>query len=210
MKMKPCNNGHYYDQDSHNTCPYCSNSNSILNDIKDSGETKQILNTKAEELKTEIYGYKKGNSSNNEGKTQMLFNRKALNAQDKSVEDEKPILIAGWIVITSKIDRGKSFVITYGMNSIGRNSEENHINIGDKHSSVSRKKHSSILYDFENNQFFIQHHDGKFLTYLNKKLVGGLTELNAYDKIKIGKTEFVFVPLCGDRFQWEDEEDDVS
>lgn len=204
MRMKPCNNGHYYDQDKNSSCPYCSDSDSGLSDIEDSSGTEHVPNTEAKE-NTAIYNRRGGQGNSNDGATQMIFGGGATSSTHNPPDsNSEPVQIAGWIVITSEKGKGSSFVITYGMNTIGR-SYENHINIDNGDGSISRLKHTSIIYDFENNQFFIQHHDGKYLTYLNKKLVGGLTELNAYDKIKIGKTEFVFVPLCGEHFQWEDE-----
>lgn len=208
MRMKPCNNGHYFDQDKHNNCPYCTDSNSGLSDIEDSSGTEHILNTEVKDGKTEIFNNRGRANNGDDGATQMIFNTppSVKNGETPSNNTE-PIQIAGWIVITSDKGKGTSFMIAYGMNTIGRG-HENHIHIENGDGSISRVKHTSIIYDFENNQFFIQHHDGKYLTYLNKKLVGGLTELNAYDKIKIGKTEFVFVPLCGDYFQWEDEHED--
>jgi len=206
--MKPCNNGHYYDQDKHNNCPYCSDSNSGLSDIEDSSGTEHVPNkTSSRDGATEIYNKKPEEKKSDDGATQMFFAQGTPVATgEASEESTEPVQIAGWIVITSEKGKGNSFLITYGMNTIGRSSE-NHINIENGDGSISRLKHTSIIYDFENNQFFIQHHDGKYLTYLNKKLVGGLTELSAYDKIKIGKTEFVFVPLCGEHFQWEDKDE---
>jgi len=189
-KMKTCENGHFFDYSKNDTCQYCNQSpKSKLFDIQDETEKE-----------TKVYM----DRSNNRNETRMIF-RNSRGEEEKM--EQEMIYIAGWIVITSKKSQGKSFILTYGMNKIGRQGRKNHISIDNGDDSISRENHASISYDFENNKFFIQHQEGKFLTYLNKQLVGGLTELNAYDKIKIGKTELIFVPLCGEQFQWKIEEE---
>jgi len=194
MKMKSCDNGHYYNEDKEDKCPYCSNSNSILDNIgNDNNEMTQVINLNQKQKVNE-------EAFDTEEATMMLKTKTVPLTKELNIVE-----LAGWIVIISEIGRGCVFNITYGMNTIGRGAS-NQISIDNGDSSISREKHSSIIYDFENNLFFIQHHDGKYLTYLNKKMILSSTELHAYDKIKIGKTEFIFVPLCGDKFKWEDDE----
>mgnify|MGYP000769776176 CR=1 FL=1 len=53
----------------------------------------------------------------------------------------------------------------------------------------------------------------RFLTVLEGKIslrtgVSEPQELNAYDCIEISETALLFVPLCGERFAWEDLKDD--
>ena len=210
MTMISCKNGHYYDKNKHpNRCPYCSGSNLNISNV---GKTQEIdRGTKQDKTplkgkETEVYN--PSNSINsNEGKTQLIFGSKisSNNSQETKIVNTFTEL-AGWIVIISERGKGRSFDITFGMNTIGRDIS-NHIVINNGDKGISLINHTSILYDFENNYFYIQHNNGKYLTYLNRKLVGGLTELKAYDKIKIAKTEFIFIPLCGENFQWELDEE---
>ena len=196
-RMGSCENGHYYDQHKNSSCPYCTNSQSGL-DIQDTvGVDTELKETRV---------YKGARRASSQNQTKMMVFGKTIEEEVTIRRDKESVQIAGWIVITSEQYQGESFVITYGMNTIGREGEKNHISLNNRDNSISREKHASIIYDFENNKFFIQHNDGKFLTYINKQLVSGLTELNAYDKIKIGKTELIFVPLCGEQFQWEKKE----
>jgi hypothetical protein len=69
--------------------------------------------------------------------------------------------------------------------------------------SISRQKHASVIYDYSNNLYFVKHEDGKYLTYLNSAVLLETKELKAFDKIKVGKTELLFVPLCGENFKWD-------
>jgi len=187
MRTESCENGHYYNLDKYSTCPYCDESKPMFyQHIDDGNDATQILDrTRTKELKTAPI--------DNET-TQML-----------DVKKSDVVELAGWLVIISSEGKSQSYDITYGMNRIGR-AETNEIVIRNDDVSISREKHASIIYDFENNLFFIQHHEGKYLTYLNGKMVHDLTDLKAFDKIKIGKTEFIFVPLCGESFKWEDYE----
>jgi hypothetical protein len=60
-----------------------------------------------------------------------------------------------------------------------------------------------IIYDYENNLFYIKHGEGQFLTYLNGEVLLETKRLHANDRIKLGSTELIFIPLCSDNFQWE-------
>ena len=42
------------------------------------------------------------------------------------------------------------------------------------------------------------------MAYLNDQAVYVPTELNPYDTIELGKSRFIFVPLCGENFEWTD------
>ena len=177
--MKPCDNGHYYDQSKNSSCPYCSSANKL-----------DIVHRK-----TEVYEKRDIDKSKIDKDVTQFFR------DDDSANEE--LLTAGWIVVTKGKRRGKSYMISYGMNSIGRG-KSNHICIDNRDNSISREKHCSIVYDFDNRLFFIGHDEGRYLTYLNGEMVSALTSLKNHDQIKIGATEFIFVALCGDDFQWEE------
>ena len=46
--------------------------------------------------------------------------------------------------------------------------------------------------------------DAAGLAYLNEEAVYVPTELKPYDTISLGNSRFLFVPLCGTNFSWED------
>jgi len=200
MRMVTCNNGHYYDQEKNTTCPYCANNGGI--DV----QTKQTVfqSGGGDEEKTALYQ----SSSNDDEKT--VYHAGGSSVSDslsEPVQEEQnplePILLSGWLAITSEAGRGKSFTLTFGMNTIGR-SEENHISIQNGDSSISREKHAVIIYDYSNNLFFIKHGDGQFLSYVNGEVLLDTRQLKANDKIKVGSTELIFIPLCSEVFNWED------
>ena len=64
-----------------------------------------------------------------------------------------------------------------------------------------------MLYYNSTNTFYIAHERGRNVIEVNGIPVFNCTKLIAYDIISIGSTRLIFVPLCGDRFNWENPED---
>jgi len=202
MRMVTCRNGHYYDQEKYSTCPYCSNTTGI--DI----QTRETLVAGEDDSeKTAIYGA--GLSGAGVGEDEKtVYNAAAAPSPDsenpkKKESEETPILLAGWLVVISDRGKGKDYSLTFGLNTIGR-SENNHVSIQNGDSSISREKHAVIIYDYENNIFFIKHEDGQYLSYLNGEVLLEAKQLKANDIVKVGSTELIFIPLCSDRFSWKD------
>ncbi len=114
----------------------------------------------------------------------------------------------GWLVAVAGPHKGDDFRIIAGKNFIGRNASMD-ICLK-KDNSVSREKQSAIIFDPNDNIFLIQEGESTQLTYLNGSLVLSAKELKAYDKIKLGKTELVFIPLCSADFSWENFQDETE
>lgn len=110
--------------------------------------------------------------------------------------------VVGWLVCTKGESVGESFEIYAGQSSVGR-SMGNDI-ILSKEASISREKHAYITFDPQNLDFYIQKGESSGLTYLEGKLVMSFEKMIAYNKLVMGTSEFVFVPLCGESFRWSD------
>jgi hypothetical protein len=194
--MVTCNNGHYYDQEKNATCPYCANNSGI-----DVATKQTVFQGVDEEEKTALY-----NSPSSSDDEKTVYHSPSSNASNDPVQNEQsssaPILLSGWLAIISEAGKGTSYTLTFGMNTIGRG-EENHISIQNGDSSISREKHALIIYDYANNLFFIKHGDGQFLSYVNGEVLLDTRQLKANDRIKVGSTELIFIPLCSDEFKWE-------
>jgi len=114
--------------------------------------------------------------------------------------DTEPVV--GWLVCVKGEYFGESFNLKAGHNFIGRA-----LNMDvplAKDTSVSRHKHAVLTYDPQNRVFYIQPGESSGLTYLNDSLLLAHQHINAYEKIKIGNSELIFVPCCGEQFSWED------
>lgn len=105
----------------------------------------------------------------------------------------------GWVICISGPQKGKDFRLITGYNRIGRTGESQICLSEDN--QVSRESHALIAYDPQSRKFFVA--GDKNMIYLNGNFVISSQELKPNDRIKVGATELMFVPLCGDSFQWE-------
>lgn len=110
--------------------------------------------------------------------------------------------VAGWVVVVRGPGRGSSHTIGYGMNAIGRGSA-NRVNLDFEDNEISRENHAYLTYDGKNKKFYIHHGGGTNLTYVNGSPVLSPIELHGRELIQIGETSCVFIPFCGDCFNWE-------
>ncbi|MDR9856612.1 MULTISPECIES: FHA domain-containing protein [unclassified Paenibacillus] len=109
--------------------------------------------------------------------------------------------VTGWLVCVEGPQMGQDYRIMAEKNFIGR-AEEMHIRIiGDN--GVSRRNHAVIVYDPKKRNFYLLPGDASGLAYHNNEAVYSPVELNAYDLIQLGRSKFVFVPLCGPHFEWD-------
>ena len=71
--------------------------------------------------------------------------------------------------------------------------------------NIGRERHAMIAYDPQEKIYFFGPADGRSIVRKNDKMVMVPTELAAYDIVRIGSTKLMFVPLCGEHFNWKDE-----
>lgn len=179
MNMKRCENGHLYNPKKYEKCPYCDES---------------VLETE-----------NKGKSKRS--KKPMTLSENLSGEGDKTVAywDGRDGLdpVVGWIVCIEGSERGKDYKIASEKNFVGR-SEEMHIFIqGDN--SISRRNHAVISYNPKKRNFVLIPGEGNGIIYTNNEEVYSPKELSPYDVIEMGKSKFLFIPFCGQHFEWEQE-----
>ncbi|MFD1885235.1 FHA domain-containing protein [Paenibacillus wenxiniae] len=109
--------------------------------------------------------------------------------------------VTGWLVCIEGPQLGQDYRIMAEKNFIGR-SEEMHIRIiGDN--AISRRNHAVIVYDPKKRNFYLLPGDASGLAYHNNEAVYSPVELNPYDVLQLGHSKFIFIPLCGAHFEWE-------
>lgn len=111
--------------------------------------------------------------------------------------------IVGWLICVKGPNRGRDYRLHSGANYVGSSSEMDVCIENDR--TISRRRAASISYDDVGEVFFIQRGDGRNLIYLNGTAVRSDADLKPYDHILIGSTELVFVPLCCEKFKWQEE-----
>ena len=108
----------------------------------------------------------------------------------------------GWVVGLSGTYQGRALECYAGRNRIGR-AQGMEILLTDE-PSISRVNHAALIYEPRERRFYLQAGMGDSLTYLNGSLLFDHAELHRYDRITLGKAEFVFLPLCGPEFSWDE------
>ena len=109
--------------------------------------------------------------------------------------------VVGWLVCFEGYDRGRDFKLRSDKNFIGRDPSMDICLEGDN--TISRKNHAVIAYNPKNREFMMTPGEGTGLVYVQTNAVYAPTKLNAFVEIEIGTSKFVFVPLCGDNFDWK-------
>lgn len=109
--------------------------------------------------------------------------------------------VTGWLVCIEGPQQGQDYRIMAEKNFIGR-AEDMHIRIvGDN--TISRRNHAVIVYDPKKRNFYLLPGDASGLAYHNNEAVYTPVELTAYDVLQLGKSTFIFIPLCGVHFEWD-------
>lgn len=108
----------------------------------------------------------------------------------------------GWLVALEGAHIGTDFRLKVGKNFIGRNADMDISLQGDK--SVSRDRHAIVVYEPKSHMYLVQPGESSTLVYRNNEVVLNAVRLEAYDTITVGDVNLLFIPLCGDRFNWTD------
>jgi len=111
----------------------------------------------------------------------------------------------GWLVVVDGPGKGNVRSLGYGMNKIGRGADQRVVlDLGDE--DISRDSHATVTYDPRGRKYFLQHGGGTNLTYLDDSPVLTPIDLKPHAHFTVGSTTLRFVPLCGEGFDWQDEE----
>lgn len=108
--------------------------------------------------------------------------------------------VVGWLVCFNGPNRGRDYRIRAGFNAIGRDTASQICIAGDE--TISREEHARIFFDPKTAEFHVVPGNGRSGIYVNNKVVLQPTRIEAHDCLELGKTQLVFVPLCGERFSW--------
>ena len=114
---------------------------------------------------------------------------------------KKSELLVGWLVDISGENKGRSFELHFGNNTIGNDANAD-INI-DYDQYITPGIHGIIAYSQANNIFIIDPCGNSFLVWINGMPLQRRAILSAYTVISIGSVELIFVPLCGSEFSWK-------
>lgn len=172
--MKQCDNGHFYDEKRFDSCPYCQEAAGVGKTVAASPVGKTVAAQDADPEKT------------------VGIIKKEI-GMDPAV---------GFLVCIAGPNRGRDYKLIAGRNFIGRAAAMDVALTDDD--TVSRESHALVTYDVKHNKFSLSPGQGRGITYCNDEQVEMVQPLKAYDIIEVGKSQLLFLPLCGENFQWNE------
>lgn len=203
--MKRCANGHYYDETKHSLCPHCG-----VNIDLNLGVTMPKRPTPNDELGKTKAKYPETNPDLGKTVAQIQNGLKNYSAHQLQNENKTVAIVrnkigidpvVGWLVCIEGPDKGKDYRIRSERNFIGR-SEKMDICIASDE-AISRENHAIISYSPKKRLFRVYPGDSRGLVYLNDEEVITADELKRNDVIELGKTKLMFIPFCGENFEWQ-------
>lgn len=213
-KIIQCVNQHYYDKEKYSECPYCQKSADgkirIYNtppDIRPSDfETPEpwILDDDSEKT---LPLRPRGSSTINLSGKFGHSGAQGLNRPDEDVtvgifkkhhQGNDPV--TGWLVCIKGQSKGRDYRIRHGNNWIGRSQNSDIWMDGD--SAIANEKQCAVVYDHKGNHFFVIPGNGT-ITYVNGEILSDPQPLKTGDTIKIGNSEFEFIPFCREGHTWK-------
>lgn len=232
MELKKCQEGHYYDGSIYEECPVCreakaGNINEGTMPIQSGGSNHTIpLGTAAIGGQTAPLGGGRtapleGGRTAPVGAGQTAPLRSGFTAPltgsgySEAAKDSGQTIalvqkemgidpVVGWLVCISGAEKGRDYRIHSDNNFIGRGETMDICLRGDD--TISRINHAVISYDTRERIFYFSRGDGRSIVRLNGKAMFEAAVLQPYDVIEIGKMELIFIPLCGERFEWKYDE----
>lgn len=110
--------------------------------------------------------------------------------------------VVGWLVVVDGPGQGSYRTIHYGSNTIGRGQGQRiRLDFGD--TAISASEHAYLVYDSRSRAFQLAPNLGRQnIIRLNDDALVTPQVLKPNDRITIGETTLLFVPLCGADFEW--------
>ncbi len=128
----------------------------------------------------------------------------AVDMASGNVIERSAMAITGWLVCIDGPEKGKDYRLHDENNFIGRSARMDVSIASDR--TVSEDRHAVITYDSQERKFFFALAGGSSIVRLNGKAVLMTQEIQSGDRLQIGQGTFMFIPFCGENFQWEKEE----
>ena len=200
MEMRRCNRGHYYDASIHMSCPYCSNT--ADSEMTVPMGVSPYAQSPVESTIPMQYGSVDVTMPIGMGATVAMDDDDGRTVAILTTESGiEPVV--GWSVCLTGKNKGKEYRLHSDNNYVGR-SEKMDVCIKND-DTISRENQAIFTYDVDGKCFYLSPGSGRSVIKLNGKPIFQTAELSAYDRVILGKTEFLFVPLCGEEFAWEEE-----
>jgi hypothetical protein len=134
-----------------------------------------------------------------DSKTQLV---KGKSRPERSAFHQEPVV--GWLVVIGGPGLGAFRAIFEGNNTIGRApSQRIPVDFGDD--AISAEEQAYLRYDSSDRTFlFVPNLAKTNVVRLNDDKPTAAVKLRPMDVITMGRTQLVFVPFCGEEFDWSE------
>lgn len=219
MEVIGCGRGHFYNPNEYSSCPQCARENG--------GPQPDFIEPLSPTVPVNTTDF--AGSVDNIGATEPIgagfgdfqgtplstsaFQDPGAGVQDygpttpvspsftPSGTQQMPFLpVVGWLVCIEGPAKGRDYRIHSQYNYIGRAQHMDICISGD--SCISAEKAAVLAYDDQEKFFSFGPGMGHNVVRVNGKMLMNAVVLNEFDELTIGKTKLLFVPLCGERFNW--------
>ena len=223
MAITECGHGHLYDNDVYSSCPYCNGGMNVINfnagppDRSGVGGTAPVAGgygpSGGSDMGLSQGGPDKSGLKTSVGKTAPVSGGVGKTAPVGMMEeigktevvgrlkDAKREPVVGWLICIDGPEKGKDYRLYPRQNTIGRDEGMDVAIMEDK--AVSREAQARLAFDQRHLAYTLIPAEGTNDIYLNDEPVYVPLKLNPYDCLEFGKSKFLFVPFCGNRFDWE-------
>ncbi|MBQ8663199.1 MAG: FHA domain-containing protein [Eubacterium sp.] len=207
MELKRCVYGHTYDPSIYPECPECAKLKGetvpldhAMFGAEDYGKTQPLHSPTQPINHGQDHWADASNYKEADAYSENYAPTMPIGYQDSPDKAKAQLPVTGWLVCIDGASKGSDYRIHEEYNYIGRSSKMDICIQGDP--TVSRENHAIIAYDKLEKLFYIAPSGGGSIIRVNGKAVLSSMELNAFDKVSIGQSVFLFVPFCGERFDW--------
>lgn len=206
MQQRECAFGHLYDADQYGSCPYCNSKSSEYvfgNEKENRTVAPEMFRNQAASAAADDAGVGKtvpGSDFRQSQKQPEEGPGKTIGEFQKKYKFDP---VVGWLICTEGPRKGKSYELRSRINTIGRDST-NDISFPSE-DSISKKNHLRVAYIALKNNFRVMPGESTNIVYVNGEELLETRALEAYDVITMGGISLTFVPLCCEKFVWEQE-----
>ncbi|GMV40803.1 MAG: hypothetical protein AMXMBFR64_25190 [Myxococcales bacterium] len=193
---------HFFNSDQQASCPYCRQGpilGGVIPDTRGVNDTRGTSHDGKTQRADQGGRTEQSRTDTRRAATAVDGMTRRVDRGTSAVSGFDPVV--AWLVCIDGPSMGRDYRIVEGRNEVGRD-PHNRVQItGDD--TISRDGHCAVVFDPRGAVYWIEQGRGRNLVYINgKALRGESQDLVAYDRVEIGCTTLMFVPLCGDRFRW--------
>lgn len=190
MPLIECGKGHIYNTDTHSACPYCASGEVRVTDPRKTLPADGAVSVAAAAKTMPPEGfYPPGRPAAEAGATVGVMCARL---------GTDPVV--GWLVCVDGPDKGNDYRLLGRVNSIGRSEEMDVCVRGDD--TISARCHAKLSYSEASNRFFLSPAENKNVIFHNGTELLMPAQLAPFDRIMLGRTTLLFVPLCTEQFTW--------